>query len=233
MIHDVKVRKRAPHRIEIFVDKIDLIVTSTRGNTGLKHLALGSTAERVLRYSPCPVLVVRGDDRKRKASHNRKSQRGASFKKILVPIDFSACSMIGLAYAKKLAKEFDASLVLLHSVHLQYYVTNDEYAAYDFPLVMQRVERAARGQMRDLVRQTDWEGIKVKTSLQIGHGGDQICARAKDFGADLIVTSSHGTTGLKHILLGSTAEYVVRHAYCPVLVVPSHERPVSASGPRK
>ena len=212
---------------------IDLIVTSTRGNTGLKHLALGSTAERVVRYSPCPVLVARGDDRKRKATGNRRAQRGVSFKKILVPIDFSACSMIGLAYAKTLAKEFNASLVLLHSVHLQYYVTNDEYASYDFPLVMQEVERVARGQMRDLVQKTDWDGIKVEPSLQIGHAGDQICARARDYGADLIVTSTHGTTGLKHILLGSTAEYVVRHARCPVLVVPSHERPVFASGPKK
>ncbi len=208
---------------------IDLIVTATRGNTGLKHLALGSTAERVVRYSPCPVLVVRVGDRKKKAGRNGKSQRALSIRKILVPIDFSDCSMKGVAYAKALAKEFDASLVLLHSVHIQYYVASDEYARYDFPLLMQQAEKAARGQILDLVQKTDWEGIKVEPSLQIGHAGDQICARAKDHRADLIVTSTHGTTGLKHILLGSTAEYVVRHANCPVLVVPSHERPVLTS----
>jgi nucleotide-binding universal stress UspA family protein len=50
---------------------------------------------------------------------------------------------------------------------------------------------------------------------------------------DLIVTSTHGTTGFKHILLGSTAEYVVRHATCPVLVVPSHERPSAKSKQEK
>jgi universal stress protein A len=69
----------------------------------------------------------------------------------------------------------------------------------------------------------------VESSLQIGHAGQQICYRAKDRGADIIVTSTHGTTGLKHILLGSTAEYVVRHAHCPVLVVPNHERLVIIS----
>ena len=208
---------------------IDLIVTSTRGNTGLKHLALGSTAERVVRYSPCPVLVVRGGDRKKRAGRNGKSQRALSIRKILVPIDFSDCSMKGLAYAKALAKEFDAALVLLHSVHIQYYVASDDYARYDFPLLMQQAEKAARGQMRDLVQKTDWDGIKVEPSLQIGHAGDQICARARDYGADLIVTSTHGTTGFKHILIGSTAEYVVRHANCSVLVVPSHERPALTS----
>jgi nucleotide-binding universal stress UspA family protein len=209
---------------------IDLIVTSTRGNTGLKHLALGSTAERVVRYSPCPVLVVRPVDRKKKAGGNGKMPRPAlSFRKILVPIDFSECSIKGLAYAKTLAKQFESRLVLLNSVALQYYVASDEYMRYDSPLLMQQAEKAALEQMRDLVRKTDWDGIEVEQSLEIGHAGQQICARAQDHGADVIVTSTHGTIGFKHILLGSTAEYVVRHASCPVLVVPSHERPALTS----
>ena len=209
---------------------IDLIVTATRGNTGLKHLVLGSTAERVVRYSPCPVLVVRVDDRKRSTGGNGASRLALRIKKILVPIDFSDCSMKGLAYAKGLAKRLDASLVLINSVHVQYYVTSDEYARYDLPLLMQEAEKASREQMHDLVQKADWEGIKVEASLQIGHPGDQICVQAKNLRADLIVTSTHGTTGLKHVLLGSTAEYVVRHALIPVLVVPSHDRPVLTSG---
>jgi nucleotide-binding universal stress UspA family protein len=91
---------------------------------------------------------------------------------------------------------------------------------------MQQEERASRRQMRDLIEKTDWDGLEVKPSLQIGHAGQQICARAFEHRANLIVTSTHGTTGFKHILVGSTAEYVVRHASCPVLVVPTHERPV-------
>ena len=206
---------------------IDLIVTSTRGLTGLKHLALGSTAERVVRYSPCPVLVVRPVARKKKAGGNgRMTRHGVNFGKILVPIDFSGCSMKGLAYAKALAKQFGSKLVLLHSVPLQYYVTNVESARYNLPLLMQQIEKAAQSQMRDLIKKTDWDGIEVESSMQVGHAGQQICARAIDQQADLIVTSTHGTTGFKHILVGSTAEYVVRHASCPVLVVPSHERPV-------
>ncbi len=83
--------------------------------------------------------------------------------------------------------------------------------------------------MRDLVHQTNWNGIAVETSIQIGHAGKQICTEASDRKAGLIAVSTHGRTGFKHVLLGSTAEYVVRHASCPVLVVPSRERALPKS----
>jgi nucleotide-binding universal stress UspA family protein len=191
---------------------IDLIVIATRGYTGLKHLALGSTAERIVRYSSCPVLVTRG---------GKPSGAVTGFRKILVPTDFSECSMKGLVYAKAFAKRFKSKITLLNSVHFQYYVASDEYARYDLPRLMQYVEKSAREQMRDLVRKTDRSGLKVEASLQTGHPGQQICEHARDSDVDLIVISTHGTTGFKHLLLGSVAEYVVRHAHCPVLVVPT------------
>ncbi len=203
---------------------IDLIVVSTRGNTGLKHLLLGSTAERIVRYSPCPILVVHPAGKSKKVTGRR-----LDFRKILVPIDFSDCSLKGLDYAKGLSRQFNSKLVLLNSVTFQYYITSDEYARYDLPLLMQQEEKASRRKMRDLVEKTDWKGLEVKPSLQIGHAGQQICVQAAEGDVDLIVTSTHGTTGFKHILVGSTAEYVVRHAQCPVLVVPSHDRPLLKS----
>lgn len=201
-------------------EAIDLMVVATRGNTGLKHLLLGSTAERIVRYSPCPVLVMHPW-----AKAGKNVRRDLRFDRIVVPIDFSDCSLKGLAYAKSLAKRFGSKLVLLNSVTFQYYITSDEYARYDLPLLMQQAEKASRTQMRDLVARKDWDGIEVKGSLQIGHAGQQICAQAEAEQADVIVTSTHGKTGFKHMLVGSTAEYVVRHATCPVLVVPSHDRP--------
>jgi nucleotide-binding universal stress UspA family protein len=160
----------------------------------------------------------------------KNEKRDARFERILVPIDFSNCSLKGLAYAKSFAKRFGSKLTLLNSVAFQYYIMSDEYARYDLPLLMQQEEKASRRQMRELIESTDWEGIEAKSSLQIGHAGQQICARAAYQKVDLIVTSTHGTTGFKHILVGSTAEYVVRHATVPVLVVPSHDRPEIASG---
>jgi nucleotide-binding universal stress UspA family protein len=198
---------------------IDLILVATRGNTGIKHLLLGSTAERIVRYSPCPVLVVHPGA---KDGHPVKPE--VNFRKILVPIDFSECSLKGFAYARALAGQFEAKLIVLNSVAFQYYITSDEYARYDLPLLLEQEERASRRQMREFMEKTDWEGVEASASLQIGHAGQQVCSQAVDRKVDLIVISTHGATGFKHVLVGSTAEYVVQHATCPVLVVPGRER---------
>jgi nucleotide-binding universal stress UspA family protein len=203
---------------------IDLIVISTRGQTGFKHLLMGSTAERVVRHSPCPVLVLKPGTRER--GNGKFSSAKLHFARILVPIDFSDCSKKALNYAKALALQFGSKLVLFNSVALEYYVSNDEYARYDFPKQVRYAEGVARKQMERLVKTTRWNGIEVETSVQIGHAGQQICAHADHADIDLIVTSTHGRTGFKHVLVGSTAEYIVQHAAGPVLVVPAHDRPI-------
>jgi len=92
----------------------DLVVMPTHGRTGLKHIFLGSTAERIVQHSSCPVLVARG-----KAL---QSNNGSPFriKKIVVPVDFSNCSREGLRYAIGFANEFDARIILLHAMYLGY-----------------------------------------------------------------------------------------------------------------
>jgi nucleotide-binding universal stress UspA family protein len=209
--------------------KVDLIVTATHGYTGLKHLTLGSTAERIVRFSPCPVVVVRPP--RRKATEKKLPRM--ELRKILVPVDFSDCAEHGLNYARSLAYRFGAELVLVNSVAPAYYVSNDEYARYDLPQLAQQAEAAARRQLQNLVERTEGNGVHVRTRLEIGHPGQQICDRAEDLGIDLVVMSSHGRTGFKHVFLGSTAEYVVRHAPCSVLVVPSHERILMTSKTKK
>lgn len=68
-----------------------------------------------------------------------------------------------MAYAKELAKEFGATLTLLHSVALQYFVSNDEYVRCDLPLLTQRSEKLARDQMRDLVAKMRVDSVKIES----------------------------------------------------------------------
>jgi hypothetical protein len=76
--------------------------------------------------------------------------------------------------------------------------------------------------MRELVRSVKFGPVKFETAFTEGSPAIDICAFAKSRNVDLIITSTHGFTGFAHVLIGSTAEQVVRHAPCSVLVVPSN-----------
>ena len=76
--------------------------------------------------------------------------------------------------------------------------------------------------MREFVRSVNFGAVKFETAFTDGSPVIDICAFAKNHDVDLIITSTHGFTGFTHVLIGSIAEQVVRHAPCSVLVVPSH-----------
>lgn len=194
----------------------DLVVMPTHGRTGLKHVFLGSTAERIVQHSSCPVLVTRGNA--------LESNNGSRFrlKTILVPVDFSNCSREGVEYAIGFAKDFGAKIILLHATYLGYVYSCEGTAIYDIPGLQKAARETAERKMRELVRSVNFGGLKSETVFTEGSPVLDICAFAKDHNVDLIITSTHGLTGFTHVLIGSIAEQVVRHAGCSVLVVPSH-----------
>ena len=194
----------------------DLIALSTRGYSGLKHLLLGSTAERVVRNAPCPVLVTR--KRKQKSKANGKT---FAIRTILVPTDFSQCSLVGTEYATFLAKKLDATLRLFHAMYPYTNYVFVDRAGIRLSGLAEAVEETARQEMDALKQMEFLRGLRVETEIVPGPAVDEICAAASQSDIDLIVTSTHGHTGFKHALIGSVAEHVVRYAERPVLVVPS------------
>ena len=194
----------------------DLVVMPTHGRTGLKHVFLGSTAERIVQHSSCPVFVTRGSA--------LQTNNGSRFrmKTILVPVDFSSCSREGLRYAIAFANEFRARIILLHATYLGYVYSCEGTAIYDIPALQKAARETAERKMREFVRSVNFGAVKFETVFTEGSPVLDICAFAKDHDIDLIITSTHGFSGFTHVLMGSIAEQVVRHAPCSVLVVPSH-----------
>ncbi len=192
----------------------DLIVTSTHGRTGLKRVFLGSTAERLVQHAPCPVLVAR--------ESKTKATVAPTINRILVPVDFSDCSLGGLNYAIRFAQKFAARILVLNVMDLGPLLTADGYAMYNLSTLEDELVRNTEKGMRNFVRRARFGGVPFTTKVVSGASVDGICNAASSEKADLIISATHGRTGLKHVLIGSTAEMVVRHATCPVLVVPSH-----------
>ena len=193
---------------------VDLVVLGTRGLTGLQHLFLGSTAQRVVQHAGCPVLTV----------HPGDIDQHRQIRTVLVPTDFSRNAELSTSVALDLlAKQpEETTLVLLHVYHLPY-----EYTAYgSIPTSLdyfKDVEGAAEERLRELAEPLASEGLSVKTVAREGYPPEVIVGEAEAIGADLIALGTHGRSGLTHLLLGSTAERVVQHASCPVLTVRRQE----------
>lgn len=139
-------------------------------------------------------------------------------RKILVPIDFSEPSQQALRYARPFAEQFGASLVLLHVMEPIVYPVEFGYAPLD-PL---DVEGPRLKELQARLKQMGDElgtSVPVKAIVKVGRVWKEIVDVASAQNTDLIIVATHGYTGLKHALLGSVAEKVLRHAPCPALVV--------------
>ena len=206
----------------------DLIVTATHGYTGITRVLEGSTAERLVQHSPCPVVVGRRREKKSGGvSSNGKS--GDTIDNILVPVDFSQCSFQALEYAIEFATRVAARLTIFHAVHLGCAPTANAYAMYDLSAPTESARKEAERRMEQLVQFAKFRRVQFETVIKVGPPVSEICDFADQRDVDLIVTATHGRTGFKHLMIGSAAEQIVRHARRPVLVVPSHPEMRAAS----
>lgn len=137
-------------------------------------------------------------------------------KKILVPIDFSECSKKALQYAIPFTRQFNAELLLLHVV--QPYPAVPQMELVDVETIQDSLANL------ETLRGTVGNEIRCATDVRTGVPHIEIAQAAREHQIDLIIMSTHGHTGLSHMLLGSTTEKVVRNAPCPVLTVRQSER---------
>jgi len=180
---------------------VDLIVTGSHGRTGVERVWLGSVVEALLHRSGRPVLTI--------PSHLDPLHAGhlVDFTHALCAVDFSAASIGALAYALSIAEESQSQLSVLHVV--------------ETPL-----ESAAQklAQLQALVPEDARDYCSIDTAVVQGGASPQILKRASDSHADLIVLGVHGRSAFDLAFFGSNSKDVIRHAHCPVLVVPANRR---------
>jgi len=129
-------------------------------------------------------------------------------------MDFSNGSKKAFQYATPFARQFGAELILFHVITPYVPVPGMEPAMGTAP-----IQEGATEDAQDRLKELQWlAGVDVllTTLTRIGNPFTEIIGTAKVLDVDLIIISTHGRTGLEHMLLGSTAEKIVRHSNCPV-----------------
>lgn len=144
---------------------------------------------------------------------------------IVCPTDFSKTASRAVDYAAALADSFGARLVLLHVIPELNYPLRSFGMASSFPQLQKELHERARDALKKRAGEIKDKAsdLNVEIDLRDGDAHEVVLAAAKERNADMIVMGTHGHTGLKHALLGSTAEKVVRMAECPVLTVRTHD----------
>lgn len=209
------VQKRGISAAPVILDytienNIDLIVMGTHGRRGLGHLFLGGVTEEVVRHARCPVFTIR---------EQKNPIDIHALKRILVPADFSDHCKSALIHAKEIADTYDAKIELLHVYEERVYppfFASDKVSMFEFqPDLKSKIRKSLIKFFKETVGQEE----EVRVKVLEGHAARDIVRYADKKNTDLIVIATHGLTGIKHLLVGSVTEKVVRMASCPVFVV--------------
>jgi nucleotide-binding universal stress UspA family protein len=189
----------------------DLLVMGTHGLGGLERLVLGSVTEAVLRKAPCPVLTV--------SAEARTAAGPATYPRILYATDFSPAGSHALGYALSLAEEAQGTLILVHVMDRLL-----ESAASGLSVEAGRMAADladdARAALKAAVPPDARDWCQTEEVVVFGRAAEEILRVARERDAQLIVLGVHGRNALDLMLFGSTTRGVVRHAPCPVLVIP-------------
>jgi nucleotide-binding universal stress UspA family protein len=184
--------------------KADLIALGTYGRKGLKRLLMGSVTSQVILNSPCDVLVVK----------KPCSKCSGSYHSLLVPFDGSETSKKALTRASELSKIDGAEVAVLYVIP-RYEEMMDFFKTES---IKKSLFREAEKIVEGAKKQAAGLGMQIKAVVQEGHAGDKIVEIADTLKHDLIVMGTHGWRGVNKAIIGSTAERIIAHASCPILI---------------
>ncbi|MBI5198743.1 MAG: universal stress protein [Nitrospirae bacterium] len=195
---------------EVIVDiarekKADLIALGTYGRRGLKRLLLGSVTSSVIVNSHTDVLVVK----------KPCIECTGIYRSILLPFDGSEFSKKALDRACELSKIDDAEITALYVVPRYEEMIEFFRSSSIKKSLFQEAEKIVDGSKVIASR----HGVAIKTEIQEGQGAEKIVETAKRLKTDMIAMGTYGWRGINKAVMGSTAERVIIHASCPVLVV--------------
>lgn len=196
-------------------DKDTLIMMATHGRSGINRWVLGSVAEKVLRATNNPLLLVRATDQGAAGEEARLSS-------VIVPLDGSELAESVLPAVTELAKKLDLEVILFRAYNIPYsiYAGADGYYAINFDQLIAEIKDEATSYLEKKTEELRRKGVeKVSSLAKEGLSADEIISLGRQTPDNLIAMCTHGRSGVKRWVLGSVTETVVRHCGDPVLVI--------------
>ena len=196
---------------------IDLIIMTAVSASGVRvGKMLGSVTDHACRTVPIPVMLIRPHNVERTEGKKRLINR------ILLPLDGSDLSKLALPVGEELAAELKVPITLFQMAHMVIPYADDMTgtAFIDYTKLSEDVEKLVRAEIIAMEKELREKGLTVTHSVTSGFdAADEIIEAGKKVGADLVVMSTHGRSGLGRWVLGSIAEKVLRHGEIPLLLV--------------
>jgi nucleotide-binding universal stress UspA family protein len=196
-------------------DKGTLITMATHGRSGINRFVLGSVAEKVLRATNNPLLLVRAADGAAPGEEARLTS-------VIVPLDGSELAESVLPAVTELAKKLGLEIVLFRAFNIPYgvYAGADGYYAMNFDQLIADIKDEATSYLEKKTEELKGKGFeKISFLVKEGLSADEIISIGRQTPDNLIAMCTHGRSGVKRWVLGSVTETVVRHCGDPVLVI--------------
>ncbi len=196
-------------------DGVELIVLATHGHSGLTRWALGSTADRVIRGTEKPVVLIRA-----KGTQEAVTEQGI-IQKIVVPLDGSRESEAVIPCVTWLAAGLGAKVILFQALADGYHTITAK--GYDYAIYPEQQIASDKAFAEDYLamagKRFEDEGVTLSYEVRVGNAAEEIIEFADDLGADMVAMSTHGRSGVSRWVLGSVAEKVLREGNKPLLLV--------------
>jgi nucleotide-binding universal stress UspA family protein len=193
---------------------VDIIVIATHGRSGIARWWLGSVADQIVKESACPCLVI-GPNVETDLEH-------FEVKRIMLPLDGSENGEEAIPIAAFIADKSGAEIDVVRAMSLTSVSYDPGMSMYSADLVT-AMEESVQAYLQGVAEKL--KGRNVTTTLLMGGPGEMLLEHLKQKPADLVVSATHGRTGVKRAALGSTTDRLL-HGAAPVLIFhPGDEEP--------
>ena len=208
--HEITRGYSAPSAVLRYLNEneFDLALIGTHGKSGLEQLLLGSVAEKVVRYAPCPILTF-----------SKYATVKEKFSRIFVPFDFSKHAQKALQTALTLC-DIPGEVQMIYVIDERVSTLHSSWGVKTMKEMVPDIFNKAEQEMDNIAAALqNPQKIKITKKILEGQTHKELARYINHTNCDLVVASTHGLVGLDRFLLGSTTERLIRSVHKPILTI--------------